>query len=224
MNRNLTTLLCGLIVALYSIYGANMLHAQVQKDSVRIFFYQGRADLDMKLRSNKLELERLLELCSSIEDTTLYYNNISIKGWTSPEGGISINSSLSKKRADAIIEFLSTNVQKKISTIDVHFKGSDWNRLLDLVRRDKGIPFQAEAINIVEQLMILDEAEKYKYLMKLELYIVVGSMLIYIKKFFLNYVPLLFSLQKKENLVHPFSCPIRFISMLRIQSIYLSKK
>lgn len=121
MNRNLTTLLCGLIVALYSIYGANMLHAQVQKDSVRIFFYQGRADLDMKLRSNKLELERLLELCSSIEDTTLYYNNISIKGWTSPEGGISINSSLSKKRADAIIEFLSTNVQKKISTIDVHF-------------------------------------------------------------------------------------------------------
>lgn len=69
MNRNLTTLLCGLIVALYSIYGANMLHAQVQKDSVRIFFYQGRADLDMKLRSNKLELERLLELCSSIEDT-----------------------------------------------------------------------------------------------------------------------------------------------------------
>lgn len=112
MNRNLTTLLCGLIVALYSIYGANMLHAQVQKDSVRIFFYQGRADLDMKLRSNKLELERLLELCSSIEDTTLYYNNISIKGWTSPEGGISINSSLSKKRADAIIEFLSTNVQK----------------------------------------------------------------------------------------------------------------
>lgn len=93
----------------------------------------------------------------------MYYNNISIKGWTSPEGGISINSSLSKKRADAIIEFLSTNVQKKISTIDVHFKGSDWNRLLDLVRRDKGIPFQAEAINIVEQLMILDEAEKYKY-------------------------------------------------------------
>lgn len=69
MNRNLTTLLCSLIVALYSIYGANTLHAQVQKDSVRIFFYQGRADLDMKLRSNKLELERLLELCSSIEDT-----------------------------------------------------------------------------------------------------------------------------------------------------------
>ena len=83
MNRNLTTLLCGLIVALYSIYGANMLHAQVQKDSVRIFFYQGRADLDMKLRSNKLELERLLELCSSIEDTTLYYNNVSIKVWES---------------------------------------------------------------------------------------------------------------------------------------------
>ena len=111
MNRNLTTLLCSLIVALYSIYGANTLHAQ--KDSVRIFFYQGRADLDMKLRSNKLELERLLDLCSSIEDTTLYYNNISIKGWTSPEGGISINGSLSKKRTDAIIEFLSTNVQKK---------------------------------------------------------------------------------------------------------------
>ena len=52
----------------------------------------------------------------------MYYNNISIKGWTSPEGGISINSGLSKKRADAIIEFLSTNVQKKISTIDVHLK------------------------------------------------------------------------------------------------------
>lgn len=167
MSRNLTTLLCSLIVALYSIYGANTLHAQVQKDSVRIFFYQGRADLDMKLRSNKLELERLLDLCSSIEDTTLYYNNISIKGWTSPEGGISINGSLSKKRTDAIIEFLSTNVQKKINTIDVQFKGSDWNRLLDLVRRDKGIPFQAEAINIVEQLMILDEAEKYKYFDKI---------------------------------------------------------
>lgn len=80
MNRNLTTLLCSLIVALYSIYGANTLHAQVQKDSVRIFFYQGRADLDMKLRSNKLELERLLDLCSSIEDTTLYYIYLSRGG------------------------------------------------------------------------------------------------------------------------------------------------
>ena len=204
MNRNLTTLLCSLIVALYSIYGANTLHAQVQKDSVRIFFYQGRADLDMKLRSNKLELERLLDLCSSIEDTTLYYNNISIKGWTSPEGGISINGSLSKKRTDAIIEFLSTNVQKKINTIDVQFKGSDWNRLLDLVRRDKGIPFQAEAINIVEQLMILDEAEKYKYFDKIRT-LHSGRIYAYLyQKVFLNYVPLLSSLQKKENLVHPF--------------------
>lgn len=112
MNRNLTTLLCGLIVALYSIYGANMLHAQVQKDSVRIFFYQGRADLDMKLRSNKLELERLLELCSSIEDTTLYYNNISIKGWTSPEGGISINSSLSKNEQMRLLNFFQPMCRK----------------------------------------------------------------------------------------------------------------
>ena len=86
MNRNFDNLIMWLDCCTLSIYGANMLHAQVQKDSVRIFFYQGRADLDMKLRSNKLELERLLELCSSIEDTTLYYNNISIKGWTSPEG------------------------------------------------------------------------------------------------------------------------------------------
>lgn len=102
---------------------------------------------------------------------------------------------------------------RKISTIDVHFKGSDWNRLLDLVRRDKGIPFQAEAINIVEQLMILDEAEKYKYFDEIRT-LHSGRIYAYLyQKVFLNYVPLLFSLQKKENLVHPFSCPIRFISM-----------
>lgn len=66
-----------------------------------------------------------------------------------------------------LLNFFRPMCKKKINTIDVQFKGSDWNRLLDLVRRDKGIPFQAEAINIVEQLMILDEAEKYKYFDKI---------------------------------------------------------
>lgn len=80
----------------------------------------------------------------------------------------------------------------------MQFKGSDWNRLLDLVRRDKGIPFQAEAINIVEQLMILDEAEKYKYFDKIRT-LHSGRIYAYLyQKYFLNYVPLLSSLQKKK--------------------------
>lgn len=162
--------MCTLFILFNGICGANPLFAQEQRDSVRIFFHQGKANIDLSLKKNNEEIEHLLKQSSLIKDTTLFNYNITITGWTSPEGGMQINNNLSKKRADAIIGHLLSKIQIPINRVDIYYNGSDWCRLLDCVRKDTNVPYHSKTLKTLEQLIDLDESQKYERFEELKYY------------------------------------------------------
>ena len=65
---------------------------------------------------------------------------LQISGWTSPEGGETLNRRLAEKRAIAIWQYAvkqsTPHTRQQPWRIEVNFKGSDWQRLHELLSND----------------------------------------------------------------------------------------
>ena len=123
-----------------------LVSAQVARDSVKIYFHQGKDRLDSTFMENKKTLEW-------IDCTVLRMYKIEVIGGASPEGSVPINKRLSEKRAKVLFDYLSRYGQLPDSIKTVHFIGRDWLGLLQLVKADGQVPYQQEAIDLLEQIV-----------------------------------------------------------------------
>lgn len=73
------------------------LFAQEVLDSVRIYFHQGKKDIDLRLMNNGRELERFVERCSVLNNSSSLINKVQVIGAASPEGNNDLNQKLSEK-------------------------------------------------------------------------------------------------------------------------------
>lgn len=87
---------CVLFVLVLSISGE--ISAQEKRDSVRIYFHQGKVNIDTCLLDNGNEMERFAKICSALNDSVRLIRKIQIIGGASPEGGGLLNGRLSEKR------------------------------------------------------------------------------------------------------------------------------
>lgn len=136
----------------------NAVSAQSLNDSVRIFFHQGRADIDPDLYANRKALSRLQQM---LNDSTRMQANVSsllIDGWTSPEGGETLNRHLAEKRAAAIwrrvmmlTEKLPVQHTAKWNTC-VNFSGTDWKRLHELMSNNPEATYAHGAQKLLAEL------------------------------------------------------------------------
>lgn len=76
---------CVLFVLVLSISGE--ISAQEKRDSVRIYFHQGKVNIDTCLLDNGNEMERFAKICSALNDSVRLIRKIQIIGGASPEGG-----------------------------------------------------------------------------------------------------------------------------------------
>ena len=60
--------------------------AQEKRDSVRIYFHQGKVNIDTCLLDNGNEMERFAKICSALNDSVRLIRKIQIIGGASPEG------------------------------------------------------------------------------------------------------------------------------------------
>ena len=91
---------CVLFVLVLSISGE--ISAQEKRDSVRIYFHQGKVNIDTCLLDNGNEMERFAKICSALNDSVRLIRKIQIIGGASPEGGGLLNGRLSEKRAEVL--------------------------------------------------------------------------------------------------------------------------
>lgn len=126
----------------YSIF------AQNPNDSVRIFFHQGKAHIDPKLGANPHSLMRLQQMLTDTLHPATADPILQISGWTSPEGGETLNRRLAEKRAIAIWQYAvkqsTPHTRQQPWRIEVNFKGSDWQRLHELLSNDPLTPCNRE--------------------------------------------------------------------------------
>lgn len=105
---------CVLFVLVLSISGE--ISAQEKRDSVRIYFHQGKVNIDTCLLDNGNEMERFAKICSALNDSVRLIRKIQIIGGASPEGGGLLNGRLSEKRAEVLWRYISKSGKTKSDT------------------------------------------------------------------------------------------------------------
>ena len=93
--RVMGCLLCGRVVTAQTVHEI--------RDSVKIYFRQGRTELVPELRGNQSSLNQIIKRLRNTNADTLYrLREVEVVGAASPEGSIPLNRELSRKRADVL--------------------------------------------------------------------------------------------------------------------------
>ena len=145
---------CVLFVLVLSISGE--ISAQEKRDSVRIYFHQGKVNIDTCLLDNGNEMERFAKICSALNDSVRLIRKIQIIGGASPEGGGLLNGRLSEKRAEVLWRYISPYIKIPVLERDFHFSGSDWNGLITMVRADVNVPEREDVLRLLEKIVRLE--------------------------------------------------------------------
>lgn len=138
----------GLALLLY-ICNIGVLSAQEAQDSARIYFRQGYAGLDLRLRENKKALDKLRAVFT---DTNYRLWKISVTGAASPEGAISLNKRLAEERARNLFQYISDGTNTDALLRERIFVGRDWKRLIALVKEDTQVPCRSEVLRLLEKI------------------------------------------------------------------------
>lgn len=107
------------------------------RDSAKIYFSQAKYNVDLSLKGNKKEMDRI---CKTLEKALQEgkVEKLAIEGTASPEGGYEYNLQLTKNRADAIIKYITDRYdipERKIESIG---SGVAWDGLRDAVAKISG--------------------------------------------------------------------------------------
>ncbi len=127
------------------------------RDSVKIYFRQGKVDFVPSLKNNRMAVDRIADsLRITYADSIYRLQKILIVGGASPEGSIKLNKQLSEKRAGVLFDYLSRYGSLPDSLKTTNFIGRDWNGLIRLVKNDPNVPYREETLELLRE--IADEA------------------------------------------------------------------
>lgn len=138
------------------IFCADCLSAQTKdevRDSVVIYFQQGKTELLPEFHDNHCSLERIADsLRTSYSDSVYRLQRILVVGGASPEGSVKINRMLSEKRAEVLFNHLSRYGSLPDSLKSTFFIGRDWKGLARLVESDDEVPFRDETLTLLREI------------------------------------------------------------------------
>lgn len=126
-----------------------------------IAFEQGKSIIRLLYGDNRDELRAIGEVIRSVEeDETAEVVGLMLTGYASPEGSELTNYRLSKKRTEAVMNYLNETFALKLSRkqMKVSARGEDWEGLRRLLA-DEYIPYHREVMKIIDADMNADEKE-----------------------------------------------------------------
>lgn len=129
------------------------------RDSVKIYFRQGKIDLVPSLKGNLSALDRIADsLSTSYADSVYRLQRVLVVGGASPEGSVKFNQWLSEKRAGVLFDYLSRYGELPDSVKMTDFLGRDWNGLIALVQDDPRMPYKKETLALLRKIAAEVEA------------------------------------------------------------------
>lgn len=140
-----------IVCILIGLLGCNLASSQVVKDSVKIYFHQGKHELEPDFKTNRKMLDR-------IDRSVFRLKKVEVVGSASPEGSVPLNKRLSEKRAQVLFDYLSRYGNLADSLKTTRFLGRDWHGLLRLVKADSKVPFQQESAALIEEIIRMEKA------------------------------------------------------------------
>ncbi|MDR1403021.1 MAG: DUF3868 domain-containing protein [Tannerellaceae bacterium] len=109
--------------------------ARSESSDVFLDFPVARTEINPGFGNNPRELSKIEQIVNDIRtDKNLTVTGVMISGYASPEGDVNFNNQLSRGRAEALRNYLSTRVGMPGHLYQVGFGGEDWEGLARLVQ------------------------------------------------------------------------------------------
>ena len=144
-----------LVLIVLVLYGCclSAQNRQEVRDSVKIYFQQGKTELVPSLKSNRSALNRISDsLRTNYADSVYQLRKILVVGGASPEGSVQLNKWLSERRAEVLFDYLSRYGALPDSLRTSRFLGRDWNGLIQLVENDPEVPHKEATLYLLRKI------------------------------------------------------------------------
>lgn len=143
--------ICASVVIVAGLTSVSVTEAREPGDSAVITFKQSRWQLNPSLGDNRAQLDSLTEFMSRYggNDSVYTLRSVRVVGAASPEGSVSINEQLSRRRAAGIFDYFSKLEPMPDSVTSFEFLGRDWQGLRKLVEADTRVPYRSEVLGIL---------------------------------------------------------------------------
>ena len=131
---------------------AALASAQVQRDSVRVYFRQGKSDFDPFFNGNGRQLNDFINRAKIQQrDTLVSLDRVQVISSASPEGSAEANERLAYNRAQNIAAYLHQNMRFDLNAFEVYFNDMDWGQLQRLVEADHYVPQRWELLALIRE-------------------------------------------------------------------------
>ncbi|MBR4524815.1 MAG: DUF3575 domain-containing protein [Bacteroidales bacterium] len=131
---------------------ASLASAQVQRDSVKVYFRQGKSDFDAFYEGNARRLTDFTNKAKVLQrDTLVTLDRVMVIASSSPEGSTEVNEKLAYNRANKIADYLHQNIRFDENAFEVYFKDLDWDLFERLVEEDHYVPMRRELLGLIRE-------------------------------------------------------------------------
>lgn len=125
--------------------------AQVLRDSVVVYFEQGKSAFDPFYEGNARRLQEFTNKAKALQRSTdLVIDRVVVESYASPEGSYEVNERLAYSRGQNILAYLRENFRFDENQYEVSFKDMDWALFERLVRDDPYVPKRRELLPLIE--------------------------------------------------------------------------
>lgn len=126
------------------------LSAQEQRDSVRIYFRQGKTDFDPFYEGNARRFTDFINKAKGLQrDSLVTLDRVMVFATSSPEGAAEVNERLAYNRANLIADYLHQHFSFDQNAFEVDYKGLDWALFEQLVEADPLVPMRRELLSLI---------------------------------------------------------------------------
>lgn len=131
---------------------ASLASAQVQRDSVKVYFRQGKSDFDPFYEGNIRRLTEFTNKAKGLQrDTLVTLDRVMVIASSSPEGSPEVNERLAYNRANQIANYLHQNLRFDENAFEVYFNDLDWALFEKLVQEDHYVPMRRELLGLIRE-------------------------------------------------------------------------
>jgi outer membrane protein OmpA-like peptidoglycan-associated protein len=132
-----------------------------------IQFPLNRYDLLPEFRNNKEELDSIKQLVKTINEIPgVKIENITIESYTSPEGDLDHNIFLSRKRAEALRDFLSVTYGLGMDCFTVRSRGENWEGLCSALAKSYSLALTDKERGDLMRIIDIEDISTRKTLLK----------------------------------------------------------
>lgn len=124
-------------------------------------FVVNRYEIKHDFRNNAIELEKINKTIRTVlNDKDVTADNISLKGFASPEGTYKNNTFLAQNRTKALRDYIMSMYGFKADFFQLDFEPEDWEGFKTKVEADPMTPSRYEVLSIIDSQMDPDTKER----------------------------------------------------------------